>query len=220
MQGLIAKKLGMTQVFNPDDGTVVPVTVVQAGPCVVLDLKIQEKHGYSAVQLGFGKKKVKNVKKPILGHLAKSGQDKSPPAIIREFRLGSDSNDEIGAVISVDIFQEKSYVDVTGTIKGRGFQGVVKRYNFGGGRYSHGGGWKRKPGSVGQCEFPGRVQKGKKMPGQMGNVRRTIQNLEIVKVCPQDNLLYLKGAVPGPTGGTLLVKGAKKKTEISDNKNN
>lgn len=210
MQGLIAKKVGMTQVYN-EDGVVVPVTVIQAGPCVVLDQKTQDKHGYSAVQVGFGAKKAKNVSKALLGHCKKANCDSNPPAVIREFRIDSDSDLEVGAELKADIFAQDSFIDVTGTIKGRGFQGVVKRYNFGGGRYSHGGGWKRKPGSIGQCEFPGRVQKGKKMPGQMGNVRRTIQNLQIVRVVAEDNLIFVKGAVPGPNGGYLMVKTSKKK---------
>lgn len=210
MQGIIAKKLGMTQVYT-DAGKVVPVTVLEAGPCVVLESKTEEKHGYSAIQLGFGKKKVKNVSKAVLGHCKRAKCENNPPAIIKELRLNSDSELEEGSEIKADIFAQDSFVDVTGTVKGRGFQGVVKRYNFAGGRYSHGGGWKRKPGSIGQCEFPGRVQKGKKMPGQMGNVKRTIQHLQVVRVVPEDNLVLLKGAVPGPNGGVLLVKTSTKK---------
>jgi large subunit ribosomal protein L3 len=210
MKGLIGKKIGMTQIYS-DDGTVVPVTVVQAGPCAVLDVKTREKDGYSALQLGFGDKKVKNTTKPLLGHLKKSGRDASPPSIVRELRMDSDSDAEVGSEIKSDVFSVDDYLDITGTTKGRGFQGVVKRYNFGGGRYSHGGGWKRKPGSIGQCEFPGRVQKGKKMPGHMGNIRKTVQNLAIIKVDNEEDLLFIKGAVPGPNGGTLLLRKARKK---------
>lgn len=210
MQGLIGQKLGMTQVYD-DNGSVIPVTVVKAGPCTVLDVKTAEKNGYSAVQLGYGERKAKNVSKAVKGHCRKAGLEDNPPKRIREIRLEGDSELEIGSVVKVDLFNEVNFVDVVGTIKGRGFQGVVKRYNFAGGRYSHGGGWKRKPGSIGQCEFPGRVQKGKKLPGQMGNVRRTIQNLNVVKVDADENLIFLKGAVPGPTGGYLIVKTAKKK---------
>ncbi len=210
MKNLIGKKLGMSQVYD-ETGVLTPVTVIEAGPCMVLDLKTNERDGYPAVQLGYGTRKVKNVPKAILGHCAKTENDSKPPQFIREFRVDSTDEVEIGSEIKADIFESGEYLDITGTVKGRGFQGVVKRYNFGGGRYSHGGGWKRKPGSIGQCEFPGRVDKGKKMPGQMGNVRRTIQNLSVVRVDINDNLIFVKGAVPGPKGGTLLIRSAKKK---------
>jgi large subunit ribosomal protein L3 len=210
MKGLIGKKLGMTQIYD-GTGKVSPVTVLQVGPCTVIDQLTAEKNGYSAMQLGFGEKKAKNVSKAVKGHCEKSGRNENPPIVIKEFRLDKDSDAEIGSELSADIFAENEFVDVVGTIKGRGFQGVVKRYNFGGGRYSHGGGWKRKPGSIGQCEFPGRVDKGKKMPGHMGNVRRTIQNLKIVRVDAKDNLIFIKGAVPGPNGGIIVVRSAKKK---------
>lgn len=200
----------MTQVYN-DKGEVIPVTVVQAGPCVVVDVKTAERDGYSAVQLGFGAKKAKNVSKPMRGHFQRAGIEEAIlPAKVREIRTENDSDMELGTTLGADVFSTDDYLDVTGTIKGRGFQGVVKRYNFAGGRYSHGGGWKRRTGSIGQCEFPGRVDKGKKMPGHMGNVRRTIQNLQIVRVVPEDNLLFVKGAVPGPYGGILVLREAKK----------
>ena len=210
MKGLLGKKLGMTQVYN-EKGILIPVTVIQAGPCVVVDVKTEEKDGYCALQLGFGRRKVKNVEKPLLGHYKKSGADNNPPAIVREIRLAEEPKVELGSEVKADIFSAEEYLDVTGTTKGRGFQGVVKRWNFAGGRYSHGGGWKRKPGSVGCREWPAHVIKGKKMPGQMGNVRRTIQNLQVVKVNAEDSLLFVKGAVPGPTGGIVLVKSARKK---------
>lgn len=210
MKGLIGKKIGMTQVFD-DKGVFVPVTVLQAGPCVVLEVKTKDNHGYSAMQLGFGERKAKNVSKAIKGHCRNAKCEDKPPAKISEFRLDKDPELEIGAITGTDIFQVDEFVDVVGKIKGRGFQGVVKRYNFKGGRFSHGGGWKRKSGSIGQCEFPGRVAKGKKMPGQMGNVRRTIQNLQIVKILADDNLLFVKGGVPGPNGGFVLIQNAKKK---------
>ncbi|MCF7790949.1 MAG: 50S ribosomal protein L3 [Victivallales bacterium] len=211
MKGLIGKKMGMTQIYD-ETGRISPVTVLEVGPCTVLDQRTEEKNGYSALQLGFGKKKSKNVTKAVKGHCEKSGRNENPPAYIKEIRLDKDSELETGSEIKADIFNVNEYVDVTGTIKGRGFQGVVKKYNFGGGRFSHGGGWKRKPGSIGQCEFPGRVDKGKKMPGHMGNVRRTIQNLKIVRVDANDNLIFIKGAVPGPTGGVIVIRSAKKKT--------
>ena len=210
MKGIIGKKIGMTQIYD-ETGKVSPVTVLQAGPCTVIDQLTAEKNGYSAMQLGFGQKKAKNVSKAVKGHCEKSSRNENPPAVIKELRLDKDSELEIGSELSADIFSANEFVDVIGTIKGRGFQGVVKRYNFAGGRYSHGGGWKRKPGSIGQCEFPGRVDKGKKMPGHMGNVRRTIQNLKIVRVDTEDNLIFIKGAVPGPNGGIIVVRSAKKK---------
>ena len=213
MKGIIGKKLGMTQVYD-ETGKVSPVTVIQAGPCTVIDQLTTERNGYSAMQLGFGQKKPKNVSKAIKGHCEKSGRNENPPTVIKEIRFESDSElAEVGSEIKADIFSESDFVDVIGVIKGRGFQGVVKKYNFGGGRYSHGGGWKRKPGSIGQCESPAHVDKGKKMPGQMGNVRRTIQNLKIMRVDSAENLIFIKGAVPGPTGGILIIRSAKKKPD-------
>ena len=209
-KALIAKKLGMSQIYD-EKGRLIPVTVLQAGPCTVLEKKTVEKHGYSALQLGFGSKKAKNVSKAVKGHVNAAGLDENPPAVIKEFRTAADSEMEVGSILDVSAFETGEFVDVTGKMKGRGFQGVVKRYNFGGGRYSHGGGWKRKPGSIGQCEFPGRVDKGKKLPGQMGNVNRTIQNLEIVKISSEENFIMVKGAVPGPMGGTVFMRAAKKK---------
>lgn len=209
-KGLIGKKIGMTQVYN-EKGALVPVTVIEAGPCVVLDLKTKEKNGYSSIQLGFGEKKVKNVSKAIVGTCKKAGRENRPPCKIAEVRLDADSDLQIGAELKSDIFAANEFVDIIGITKGRGFQGVVKRYNFAGGRASHGGGWHRRTGSIGQKEMPGNIVKGKRMPGQMGNERRTIQNLLVVKVSPEENLLFVKGAVPGPNGGIVHVKSAKKK---------
>ncbi|NQZ56295.1 MAG: 50S ribosomal protein L3 [Lentisphaeraceae bacterium] len=210
MAGIIGKKLGMTQVYD-ENGKVVPVTVIQAGPCPVLDIRTQEADGYSALQLGFGKRKAKNISKAVLGHLAKSQNAENPPSLIKEVRLTEDSSVELGSLVTVADFSEIAFVDVIGTTKGKGFQGVVKRYNFGGGRASHGGDWTRKPGSIGMCEFPGEVYKGRKMPGQTGNVQRTIMGLKVVSVRTEDNVLLVKGAVPGPKGGTVVVRTAKKK---------
>ena len=210
MAGIIGKKLGMTQVYN-EDGKVVPVTVVEAGPCPVLDTRTQESHGYSAIQIGFGNKKAKNVSKAVLGHLKKSDNAENPPALIKEIRLDSDPENETGSEVKADIFEAGSYVDVTGITKGKGFQGVVKRYNFGGGRASHGGDWTRRPGSIGMCEFPGKVYKGRKMPGHTGNVQRTIMGLQVVDVRPEENILLIKGAVPGHKGGIITIRTAKKK---------
>ena len=209
MAGIIGKKLGMTQVYN-EDGKVVPVTVIEAGPCPVLDTRTQESHGYSAIQIGFGKKRAKNVSKAVLGHLKKSNNAENPPAVIKEIRLDSDP-EEVGEEIKADIFEAGSFVDVTGITKGKGFQGVVKRYNFGGGRASHGGDWTRRPGSIGMCEFPGKVYKGRKMPGHHGNVQRTIMGLQVVDVRPDENIILVKGAVPGHKGGIVTLRTAKKK---------
>jgi len=208
MKGLIGKKLGMTQVYD-EKGVLIPVTVIQAGPCVVTDVKTVERDGYSAIQLGFGSRKAKNVTKARKGHLAKAGVTGDVlPALLREIR-GAEA--EIGAELKADIFAAGEYLDVIGTTKGRGFQGCVKRWNFGGGRASHGGDWERRPGSIGQCEFPGRVAKGKKMPGHYGNDRRTVQNLQIVRVMAEDNCLLVKGAIPGCNGGIITIKSALKK---------
>jgi large subunit ribosomal protein L3 len=210
MNGIIGKKLGMTQIYS-EDGKVVPVTVVEAGPCPVLDLRTTQSHGYSAVQIGFGKKKAKNVSKAVLGHLEKSGNAANPPAIIKEIRLDQDPQQELGSEVKAEAFTAGSYVDVTGTTKGKGFQGVVKRWNFGGGRASHGGDWTRRPGSIGMCEFPGKVYKGRKMPGHTGNVQRTIMGLQVVDVRPEENVILIKGAIPGPKGGIITIRTVKKK---------
>lgn len=207
MKGLIGKKIGMTQVY--EEGVLVPVTVIEAGPCVVVGVKTMEKDGYSALQVGFGTKKVKNTSKAVLGNVAKAGVQDNPPAVIKEFRADEDPVAELGSVMTADIFAAGEFLDVSGVTKGKGFAGVMKRHHFGGGRDGHGGGWHRKPGSIGCREKPGNIMKGKKMPGQLGNANRTVQNLRLVKV--EDNFLFVRGAVPGPNGGTIIVKKAKKK---------
>ena len=208
MKGLIGKKLGMTQVFD-EKGVLTPVTVIEVGPCVVTGVKTAERDGYSAIQLGFGSRKAKNVTKARKGHLAKAGVTGDLlPAVLREIR-GAEA--EVGAVLKADIFAAGEYLDVIGVTKGRGFQGTVKRWNFGGGRASHGGAWERRPGSIGCCEWPGRVNKGKKMPGHYGCDRRTVQNLQIVRVMVDDNCLLVKGAIPGCNGGIVTVRSALKK---------
>ena len=207
MKGLIGKKIGMTQVY--EEGVLVPVTVIEAGPCVVVGVKTMEKDGYSALQVGFGTKKVKNTPKAVLGNVAKAGVQDNPPAVIKEFRADEDPVAELGSVMTADIFAAGEFLDVSGVTKGKGFAGVMKRHHFGGGRDGHGGGWHRKPGSIGCREKPGNIMKGKKMPGQLGNANRTVQNLRLVKV--EENLLFVRGAVPGPNGGTIIVKKAKKK---------
>ncbi len=207
MKGLIGKKVGMTQVYD-EEGRIVPVTVVEAGPCVVVDVKTRARDGYSAVQLGFGSRKSKNVSKAVAGHCAKAGLKDKLPGVLREFRTEADSDMAPGTVLNADVFSADDYLDVTATTKGRGYQGVVKRYRFGGGRASHGGAWTRRPGSIGCREWPGNVIKGKRMPGHMGNVRRTIQNLKVVRVMADENVLLVRGAIPGPNGGTVLLREA------------
>ena len=209
-KGLIGKKLGMTHVYTAD-GVMVPVTVVEAGPCTVLATKTQDKDGYSALQLGFGKRKAKNVSKAVRGQVAAAGLQDNPPSVIREMRLDSDPTASIGDVLGADTFAAEEFVDVTGRTKGKGFAGVVRRYNFSGGRASHGGAWTRRTGSIGMCASPGKVYKGRKMPGHMGDVRCTIQNLKVVDVRAEENLLFIKGAIPGAVGGVVIVKNAVKK---------
>ncbi len=209
MKGLIGKKIGMTQLYD-DKGVLTPVTVVKTGPCVVVDVKTVERDGYSAVLVGFGSRKAKNAGKAIAGQAEKAGS-KFVPECLREFRITDGSKFEIGAELNAGIFAEGEFLDVTGITKGRGFSGVMVRFHFNGGRDGHGGGWHRKPGSIGCRETPGLVIKGKKLPGQLGSVKRTVQNLRIVKVDAEENLIFVSGAIPGPNGGTVLVKKAKKK---------
>lgn len=209
-KGMIGKKLGMTQVYT-DAGVLVPVTAIELGPCPVLEVRTQAKNTYSALQLGFGSRKAKNVSKAVIGNLKKANLADNPPAVIREIRLESDPEQEVGSVLTADLFAANEYVDVCGRTKGRGFAGVVRRWNFGGGRASHGGAWVRRSGSIGMCAAPGKVYKGRKMPGHMGNVNRTVQNLQVVEVRSEMNLMLVKGAVPGPIGGFVIVKNAVKK---------
>ncbi|OQA87702.1 MAG: 50S ribosomal protein L3 [Lentisphaerae bacterium ADurb.Bin242] len=210
MKGIIGKKVGMTQVYD-DKGVLIPVTVIEAGPCVVIGVKTKERDGYSALQVGFGVRKAKNTSQSILGNVVKAGLADNPPAFIREFRSENDPAEEIGSQIKADIFAEGEFLDISGTTKGKGFAGVMKRHHFHGGRDGHGGGWHRKPGSIGCREKPGNVIKGKRMAGQLGNSTRTVQNLRLVKVSVDENLLFVRGAVPGPNGNTVIVKKAKKK---------
>jgi large subunit ribosomal protein L3 len=204
MSGIIGKKLGMTRIFD-ETGAAVPVTVVEAGPCPVVQLRTPEKEGYSAIQLGFGQKKPVRALKPELGHAAKAGLD-AAPAVLREFRVTDGEMPELGEQITVERFEAGSRVKVTGTSKGRGFQGVVKRHGFAGGRASHGATRvHRAPGSIGAGTNPSRVIKGKKMPGQMGNVRKTIRNLLIAKVDAERNLLFIRGALPGANDSYVFI---------------
>ncbi|WP_372845880.1 50S ribosomal protein L3, partial [Pontiella sp.] len=191
-----------------EDGVAVPVTVIEAGPCVVTQLKDSEKDGYKAVQLGYGAQKEERLTKPALGHLKKAGAPAK--SVLREFRV-DEVEVNVGDELTAAAFEGVNYVDIVATGKGRGYQGVVKRYDFGGGRASHGGGWVRRPGSIGMCEFPGRVFKGKKMPGQMGDKRVTTQNLKVIQVRPEENLILVKGSVPGANGGIVTIKEALKR---------
>lgn len=205
MKGILGKKLGMTQIFT-DTGVIVPVTVVEAGPMVVTQLKSVEKDGYKAVQVGFGDVKEKLLNKPQKGHFAKAGVGLK--RFVREFRTENVEDYALAQEINVSIFAEGDKVDVTGTSKGKGFQGPIKRHNQHRGPMSHGSRYHRGPGSMGAASDPSRVYKGKKLAGHMGAERVTIQNLEIVKVDTENNLLLIKGAIPGPKKGLVVVKKA------------
>ncbi len=208
MKGIIGKKVGMTQVFK-EDGTVVPVTVVEAGPCYVTQVRTSDVDGYRAVQLGFEETKTKHLTRGQLGHLDKAGLP--PLRHLREVRIREDETYELGQQILANVFEPGERVDVEGRSKGRGFAGVVKRYGFKGGPRTHGqSDRERAPGSIGACATPGRVWKGKRMPGHMGSRRTTVQNLEVVLVDPERNLLAVSGGVPGPKGGLVIVKTARK----------
>ena len=201
MKAILGKKLGMTQLFDKD-GQVIPVTVVQAGPCKVIQVKTKERDGYEAAQVGFDiVRKEKNVTKPLLGHFKKNNL----PAyrIVREI-AGKDLT--VGDEINVSIFEKGDKLSITGTSKGKGFQGVMKRLKYKGGPDTHGSMFNRAPGSIGASSFPSRVWKNKGLPGQMGNVKVTIKNLEVVDIKPDQNLLLLKGAVPGANGGYVFIK--------------
>ncbi|MFV9511660.1 50S ribosomal protein L3 [Tepidibacillus sp. LV47] len=206
-KGILGKKLGMTQIFT-EEGNVVPVTVVEAGPCVVLQKKDLENDGYEAIQLGFDDKKESRANKPELGHVKKAGT--APKRFIREIRGMTDY--EVGQVIKADLFTQGEYVDVTGISKGKGFAGSIKRHNQARGPMAHGSRYHRGPGSMGPIA-PNRVVKGKPLPGRMGHERVTIQNLEIVKVDPDRNLLLIKGSIPGPKNSYVIIKEAVKKSK-------
>ena len=203
MPGLIGRKIGMTSVFSAD-GKNVPCTVIEAGPCVVTQVKTVEKDGYAAVQLGFAEAKEKNTTKPMMGVFKKAGT--TPKRHLAEFKFDEEHN--LGDTITVDIFSDATFVDVVGTSKGKGFQGVMKRHGFGGvGQDTHGQDDRaRRPGSIGACSYPAKVFKGMRMAGQMGNERVTVQNLQVVKVMPENNLLVIKGSVPGYKGSIVLIE--------------
>jgi large subunit ribosomal protein L3 len=208
-KAIIGKKVGMTQIFD-ENGKVIPVTVIEAGPCVVVQKKAVETDGYDAVQVGFGDKKASRVNKPLKGHFAKG--DVPAKRVLREFRFDDCSGYNVGDIIKADVFENGDIVDVTGTSKGKGYQGTIKR--FGGARLkeTHGTGpVHRHAGSMGACSSPSRIFKGKMMPGHMGAERVTIQNMLVAKVDAENNLIALRGAVPGPKGGTVMIYNSVKK---------
>ncbi len=201
MEGLIGKKVGMTQVYT-EDGRVIPATVIKAGPCVVVGKVSSSKDGVNKFQLGYVEdKKVKNVNKPLKGHFDKAGVP--PTKVLKEFYSSNDV--KVGDNVKADIFSVNEKIKVTGITKGKGFQGVVRRWNFGGGRATHGSMFHRAPGSIGMCAYPGEVHKGKKMPGRMGGKKKSVKGLNIVKIDLENNLILVKGAVPGYNGNYLYL---------------
>ena len=204
-KALIGKKVGMTQIFD-ENGVVIPVTVIEAGPCVVAQVKTLENDGYEAVQLGFGEVKEKHLNKPVKGHFAKANV--TAKKHLREFRLDSIEGIKVGDELKADIFAAGEKIDVQGTSKGKGFQGVIKRHGQHRGPMGHGSMYHRRPGSMGATSTPGRVFKGKKLPGHMGHVTVTIQNLDIVRVDMDKNVILVKGSVPGAKGSILKIKSA------------
>jgi large subunit ribosomal protein L3 len=208
MEGLIGRKVGMTQIFN-DEGRRVSVTVIEAGPCPVVQVKTPDSDGYSAVQLGFDEQKPSRVTKAMLKHFEKAGV--KPCKVTKEFALDKGEEVKTGDTVTVSLFDGVKYVDVSGVTKGRGFAGVVRRHGMAGGPKTHGGHSKRRIGSIGARDLPGWVEKGKRMPGHMGAVNRKSRNLAVVQVRGEDNLLLVAGAVPGPKGGVVFIRKALKK---------
>ena len=205
---LLGKKLGMTQVYDAQN-VLVPVTVVEAGPCPVVQVKTVETDGYNAVQLGFGARKAKNTSKAEAAHAKKAGID-AAPRVLNEVRLTEAPNVKAGDVITVAVFTEGQTIDVIGTSKGKGFQGVVKRFRVGGGPASHGSMFHRRIGSIGMRQTPGRSWKNQRMPGHMGSDKRTVQNLSVVKILADKNLILVKGAIPGANGDDVIIRAGKK----------
>ena len=209
MKGILGKKLGMTQIFT-EEGIVVPVTVVEAGPNVVTQVKTVQKDGYNAIQVGFEDAKEKSLNKPQKGHLAAANVLKKH---LKEFRVDAVEEFTVGQEIKADLFAAGEKIDVTGTSKGKGFQGPIKRHGQSRGPESHGSRYHRRPGSMGACSFPGRVFKNKKLAGHMGSVKVTVQNLEVVRVDADKNLILVKGAIPGPKGSMVTIKEAVKSSK-------
>ena len=214
LEGLIGKKVGMTQTFD-DKGNVLPVTIITAGPCTVIQKKSRENDGYTAVQIGFQEDRdVKKVNKAVQGHFDKAGVP--PVKFVREFPIDEKSEVKVGDSVFVDIFSVGDKVDVIGISKGKGFAGVIKRWGFKGGKATHGSMFHRRPGSIGASAYPSRVMKGKKLPGQMGNKRVTVKNLTVIETDKEKNLIVVKGAVPGASGGYLLIKKSKNKNRMDN----
>jgi large subunit ribosomal protein L3 len=203
MIGLIGKKIGMTQLFS-EQGNVLPVTVIQAGPCTVTEVRSSQRDGYSAVQLGFGTNKETRFLRPVLGQFKK--RNLPPSRHLKEFRVPDAAPYEVGQSLTVALFEQGEHVDVQGVTKGRGFAGVVKRHKFVAGHASHGPTAGKQPGSIGASAYPSRVIKGKRLPGRMGGVNLTTKNLVVVAVDPEQNLLMVRGAIPGPPNGLVFVK--------------
>jgi large subunit ribosomal protein L3 len=206
ISSLLGKKIGMTQVYDAQN-VLVPVTVVEAGPCAVVQVKTTESDGYNAVQIGFSSKKEKNTSKAELAHAKKGGQQ-SAPRVLSEVRLEAAPTLKVGDIVTVTTFSEGQFVDVIGITKGKGFQGVVKRWRVGGGPAAHGSMFHRRIGSIGMRQTPGRTWKNQSMPGHMGSERRTVQNLRVVKVIADKNLILVKGAIPGANGDDVIVRTA------------
>ncbi len=207
MLGLMGRKVGMTQLFD-GRGEVVPATVIELGPCTVTQVKTPERDGYAAVQLGFGEKLERKVKKPELGHFRKHGL--KPAQALREFRVADAGAHQVGQTIDVSLFEVGKRVDVIGTSIGRGFQGTRKRHGFTGGKATHGCTTHDQPGSIGASAYPSRVIKGKRLPGRMGGARVTMKNLQVVAVDPEQNVLVVRGAIPGPIRSLVVVRPTKK----------
>lgn len=202
-KAIVAKKIGMTQVFNQETGEMIPVTVLEAGPCVVTQVKTVEHDGYSAVQVGFGETREKLVNKPDQGQFKKAGVEVM--RMLEELKLDDAENYKVGDVIKADMFAVGDKIDASGVSKGKGYQGAIHRHGFGRGPMEHGSKYHRHAGSLGSSTTPGRVFKGKKLPGHMGNVERTVQNLEIVRVDAEQNLLLVRGSVPGPKKAVITL---------------
>jgi large subunit ribosomal protein L3 len=202
MMGLIGKKVGMTQLFN-EKGDIIPVTVIEAGPCTVTEVRSKERDGYVAVQIGFGTNKESRFSRPVLGQFKK--RNLPPARHLKEFRITDASAYQVGQTLRATLFAKGEYVDVRGVTKGRGFAGVVKRYGFAAGHASHGPTHGKQPGSIGSSAYPSRVIKGKRLPGRMGGVNLTIKNLEVVGVDAEQNYVLVRGAIPGPPNGTVYI---------------
>jgi len=202
MMGLIGRKIGMTQLFD-EKGDIVPVTVVEAGPCTVTEIRTSERDGYTALQLGFGTNKEKRFTKPYLGQFTK--RNLPPSRHLREFRISDVSAFTLGQTLNVAVFEKGEHVDVEGTTKGRGFAGIIKRHGFKGGHASHGPTMGREPGSIGSSAYPSRVIKGKRLPGRMGGKPLTSKNLLVAGVDAEQNVLLVRGAIPGPTNGLVFI---------------